>query len=74
METFTFFIGIDIYKATMDWAVVVANKLLFYYQSSNDKKASKALFKQVLSRLDLQTVKSGKKRRSALEIINEHTH
>ena len=37
METFTFFIGIDISKATLDWAVVVANKLLFHYQSSNDK-------------------------------------
>jgi hypothetical protein len=38
METFSFFIGIDISKATLDFAVVVANKLLFHFQSSNDKK------------------------------------
>lgn len=37
METFTFFIGIDISKATLDWAVVVANKFLFHFQSSNNK-------------------------------------
>lgn len=38
MENFTFFIGIDISKATLDWAVVAANKLLFHHKSSNDQK------------------------------------
>lgn len=47
METFTFFIGIDISKATLDWAVVVANKLLFHYQSSNDKKGIESFIKHL---------------------------
>ena len=47
METFTFFIGIDISKATLDWALVVANKLLFHYQSSNDKKGIESFIKHL---------------------------
>jgi len=37
MEKFLYFIGIDISKATLDFAVVLANKVLFHFQSSNDK-------------------------------------
>ena len=47
MKTFTFFIGIDISKATLDWALVVANKLLFHYQSSNDQNGIESFFKQL---------------------------
>lgn len=45
METFSFFIGIDISKATLDFAVVVANKLLFHYQSTNDKAGIEGFIK-----------------------------
>ncbi|SFF07101.1 IS110 family transposase [Spirosoma endophyticum] len=47
METFTLFIGIDISKATLDWAVVVANKLLFHYQSLNDQKGIESYVKHL---------------------------
>ena len=48
MESYAFFIGIDISKATLDWAVVVANKLLFHYQSSNDEKGIKSFTKHLM--------------------------
>lgn len=38
MENLTTFVGIDISKATLDWAVIIAGKLLFHYQSPNDQK------------------------------------
>jgi transposase len=47
MENFTFFVGIDVSKATLDWAVVVANKLLFHYQSSNDQKGIESFVKHL---------------------------
>jgi transposase len=47
METFSFFIGIDISKATLDFAVVVTNKLLFHFQSTNDKKGIGSFMKQL---------------------------
>lgn len=47
MKSFTFFIGIDISKATLDWAIVVANKLLFHYQSSNDQKGINCFMKHL---------------------------
>ena len=47
METFSFFIGIDISKATLDFAVVVANKLLFHFQSTNDKAGIGAFIKHL---------------------------
>ena len=47
METFTFLIGIDISKATLDWALVVANKLLFHYQSPNDQKGIESFVKHL---------------------------
>ena len=47
MENFTFFIGIDISKATLDWAVVVANKQLFHYQSPNDQKGINCFMKHL---------------------------
>lgn len=47
MENLTVFIGIDISKATLDWAVVVANKLLFHYQSPNDSKGIEGFIKHL---------------------------
>jgi transposase len=47
MENFNFFIGIDISKATLDWAVVVSNKLLFHHQSTNDKAGIEGFIKQL---------------------------
>ena len=47
MENFNFFIGIDISKATLDFAVVVVNKLLFHFQSSNDKKGIESFVKHL---------------------------
>lgn len=47
MENFKLFIGIDISKATLDWAVVVANKLLFHYQSSNDQNGIESFIKHL---------------------------
>ncbi len=47
METFSFFIGIDISKITLDFAVVVGNKLLFHYQSSNDKSGIESFIKHL---------------------------
>ena len=47
MESFSFFIGIDVSKATLDFAVVVTNKLLFHYHSTNDKCGIEAFVKQL---------------------------
>ena len=43
----SFFIGIDISKATLDFAIVVANKLLFHFQSTNDKAGIGAFIKHL---------------------------
>lgn len=48
MANYTFFIGVDISKATLDWAVIVANRLLFHYQSSNDPKGIKSFIKLLM--------------------------
>ena len=47
MATISFFIGIDISKATLDFAVVVANKVLFHYQTTNDKAGIESFTKQL---------------------------
>lgn len=47
MESFNFFIGIDISKAALDWAVIVSNKLLFHHQSNNDKAGIEGFIKQL---------------------------
>lgn len=47
MEIFNFFIGIDISKCTLDFAVVVANKLLFHHQTTNDKLGIEGFIKQL---------------------------
>lgn len=47
METFSFFIGIDISKATLDFAVVAANKLRFHFQATNDKKGIESFTKKL---------------------------
>ena len=39
--------AIDISKATLDFAVVVANKLLFHYQSTNNKTGIEDFIKQL---------------------------
>ena len=48
---FDYFIGIDVSKATLDFAVVKANQILFYQQVSNDKKG----IAEFLKRLRQQT-------------------
>lgn len=47
MENPTTFVGIDISKATLDWAVVIAGKLLFHYQSPNDAKGIESFISQL---------------------------
>lgn len=47
MENFIFFIGIDISKATLDFAVVVENKLQFHHQTTNDKLGIEKFIKQL---------------------------
>ena len=47
METFSVFIGIDISKATLDWAVGIANKVLFHYQSANNTKGIESFMKHL---------------------------
>lgn len=52
METFSYFIGIDrgaraLSKATLDFAVVVTNKLLFHFQSTNNKAGIEAFIKHL---------------------------
>ncbi|MFT6203946.1 MAG: transposase [Spirosomataceae bacterium] len=50
MEDFSFFIGIDISKATLYFAVVASNKLLFYSQSTNGKAGIGMFIKQLKTR------------------------
>lgn len=47
METFSYFIGIDISKATLDFAVVITSKLSFHFQSSNDKTGIESFLKKL---------------------------
>jgi hypothetical protein len=47
MENLMVFIGIDISKASLDWLVVVANKLTFHYQSINDQKGIEGFIKRL---------------------------
>ncbi len=44
---FTHFIGIDVSKDTLDFAVVLANKVLFHQQVSNDKKGIAQFLKEL---------------------------
>jgi len=44
---FDFFIGVDVSKATLDFAVLKANQVLFHQQVSNDKKGITAFCKQL---------------------------
>ncbi|REA58165.1 IS110 family transposase [Dyadobacter luteus] len=47
MEKFLYFVGIDISKATLDFAVVIANKVLFHFHSSNDKDGIETFVKHL---------------------------
>jgi len=44
---FTHFVGIDVSKDTLDFAVVLANKVLFHQQVSNDKKGITQFLKEL---------------------------
>jgi len=44
---FDFFIGVDVSKATLDFAVLKANQVLFHQQVSNDKKGIAEFLKQL---------------------------
>ena len=56
MQQFDYFIGIDVSKATLDFAVAKANQILFHQQVSNDKKGIttflKALRQQTKASID----------------------
>lgn len=44
---FDYLIGIDVSKATLDFAVLKANQILFHQQVSNDKKGIAEFLKQL---------------------------
>jgi transposase len=44
---FTHFVGVDVSKDTLDFAVVVSNKVLFHQQVSNDKKGITQFLKEL---------------------------
>jgi transposase len=44
---FDYFIGVDVSKATLDFAVAKANQLLFHQQVSNDKKGITQFLKEL---------------------------
>ncbi len=47
---FEYFVGIDISKDTLDFALVQANKVLLHQQESNDKKGINAFLKVLRQR------------------------
>ena len=47
MKNYTFFIGIDISKETLDFALIVNNVLQFHLQVTNDKLGIEQFIKQV---------------------------
>lgn len=44
---FTHFVGVDVSKDTLDFAVVATNKVLFHQQVSNDKKGITQFLKEL---------------------------
>lgn len=44
---FNYFIGVDVSKATLDFAVVNLNQVLFHQQVSNDKKGITQFLKEL---------------------------
>ena len=46
MENYTFFIGIDVSKETLDFALIVNNAVQFHVQVSNDKQGIEQFIKQ----------------------------
>ena len=47
MENYAFFIGIDVSKETLDFALIVKNVVLFHLQVTNDKSGIELFIKQV---------------------------
>ena len=47
MENYAFFIGTDISKETLDFALIVNNAVQFHLQVSNDKEGIDQFIKQV---------------------------
>lgn len=46
MENYSFFIGIDVSKETLDFALIVANSVQFHIQVTNDKQGIELFIKQ----------------------------
>ncbi|WP_332367725.1 IS110 family transposase [Spirosoma telluris] len=44
---FTHFVGIDVSKDTLDFAVVISNKVVFHQRVSNDKKGITQFLKEL---------------------------
>ena len=47
MKNYAFFIGVDISKETLDFALIVQNVILFHLQVTNDKLGIELFIKQV---------------------------
>ena len=44
---YRYFIGVDVSKSELDFAMVEANQVLFHVEVSNDKKGIQAFFRQL---------------------------
>ena len=47
MKSYAFFIGVDVSKETLDFALIVQNVILFHLQVTNDKLGIELFIKQV---------------------------
>ena len=47
MKSYAFFIGIDVSKETLDFALIVSNSIQFHLQVGNDKQGIEQFIKQV---------------------------
>ena len=50
MKNYSFFIGIDVSKATLDFALIISNAVQFHLQVTNDKKGIDLFIKEVKKR------------------------
>ncbi len=47
MQNYSFFIGIDVSKETLDFALIITNNVQFHLQVSNDKNGIEQFIKRV---------------------------
>ena len=50
MKNYSFFIGIDVSKETLDFSLIIANIAQFHLQVTNDKKGIDLFIKEVKKR------------------------